>query len=271
VVLAGPVRAAPAPAAFDPGLTGRRALVVGAGQGIGLETAVLLAGLGADVGAVDVDAERATAARSRLPGEGHRAFAADVRRRDDVAALTDRVASDLGEIDVLVNAVGIGGPACEFASLDDQVWDDVLDVNLRQQFLVMRTFLPGMVARRRGSIVVVSSINAMASSPLRAPYGVAKAGLDSLVRTIAIEAAPAGVRVNSVRPGATATPRRRHLVEGDLGELYRREIPLGRVAEPIDVANAVVFLASDLARHITGASLVIDGGSTIRYSQPAGN
>jgi 3-oxoacyl-[acyl-carrier protein] reductase len=271
VVVGGPVRVAPAPAAFDPGLAGRRALVVGAGQGIGLETAMLLAGLGAEVGLVDVDAERAAAARSRLPGDGHRAFRADVRRRDDVAVLAEQVASELGEVDVLVNVVGIGGPACEFAALDEPLWDEVLDLNLRQQFLVARVFLPGMLARRRGSIVVVSSINATMSSPLRAAYGVAKAGLDSLVRTVAIEAASAGVRVNSVRPGATASPRRRHLAEGELGVLYRREIPLGRVAEPVDVANAVVFLASDLARHITGTSLVIDGGSTVKYSQPAGN
>jgi NAD(P)-dependent dehydrogenase (short-subunit alcohol dehydrogenase family) len=128
-----------------------------------------------------------------------------------------------------------------------------------------------MIERKQGAIVVISSINAMASSPQRAAYGVAKAGLDSLVRTIAIEGAPHGVRCNSVRPGATRTPRRQHLSEGALGELYQREIPIGRLGEPIDVANLVVFLASDLARHITGVHVTIDGGSTIRYSQPAGN
>jgi 3-oxoacyl-[acyl-carrier protein] reductase len=271
VVVAGSVRPAPAAAAFDPGLTGCRALVVGAGQGIGLETAALLARLGARVGIVDLDGERIASAVSGLPGAGHAGFTADVRRRDEVGSLTEQVADRLGEVDVLVNVVGLGGPAREFAALDESVWDDVIEVNLRQQFLVARAFVPGMLARGRGSVVVVSSINATMSSPLRAAYGVAKAGLDSLVRTLAIEAAPHGVRVNSVRPGATASPRRRHLAEGELGALYRREIPLGRVAQPADVANAVVFLASDLAGHITGASLVIDGGATVRYSQPAGN
>lgn len=265
------MREAPAPAAFDPGFVGRRALVVGGGQGIGAETATLLALLGARVGVVDVDAVRAETVTRQLSGPGHGAFTADVRRRDAVAALADDVHTRLGEIDVLVNVVGIGGPAGEVTALDEQVWDEVLDLNLRQQFLVARVFAAGMAERGRGSVVVVSSINATASSPLRAAYGAAKAGLDSLVRTLAVELAPHRVRVNSVRPGAVASPRRRHLAEGELGALYRREIPLGRVAEAVDVANAVVFLASDLARHVTGTSLVIDGGSTIRYSQPAGN
>jgi NAD(P)-dependent dehydrogenase (short-subunit alcohol dehydrogenase family) len=259
------------PAAFDPGLRGRTALVVGAGPGIGLETARLLAGLGARVGVVDIDAGRADAALGCLDGEGHAAFTADVRSPSDVAGLAANVRDGLDALDVLVNVVGIGGPAGEVSSLEPEVWDDLLAINLRQQFLIARAFLPMMIGRGHGSIIAVSSINAIASSPLRAAYGVAKAGLDSLVRTLAIEGAPHGVRANSVRPGSTLTPRRKHLAEGELGELYRREIPLGRIAEPVDVANAVVFLASDLARHITGAALVIDGGSSIRYCQPAGN
>ena len=257
--------------AFDPGLAGRRAVVVGVGPGIGLETARLLAAVGAQVGVVDVDGERAEAACELLPGSGHVAFTADVRRSEAVTDLVRQVGGALGPPDVLVDVVGIGGPPHGVAELPDQVWDDVLDLNLRQQFLVLRGFFAGMVERGRGSIVAVSSINAVMSSPLRAAYGVAKAGLDSLVRTLAIEGAPAGVRANSVRPGSTLTPRRLHLAEGELGELYRREIPLGRIAEPVDVANGIVFLAGDLARHVTGTSLVIDGGSTVRYSQPAGN
>lgn len=257
--------------AFDPGLRAATALVVGAGPGIGLETARLLATLGARVGVVDIDPERAKAGCAELPGEGHACFVADVRRRAAVADLAASVHAELGDPDVLINVVGIGGPAAPVAAMPEDTWPEMLDLNLNQQFLVARAFLPAMIERRRGSIVVVSSINATMSSPLRAAYGVAKAGLDSLVRTLAIEAAPYGVRANSVRPGSTLTPRRRHLAEGELGELYRREIPVGRIADPVDVANAIVFLASDLARHITGAHLVIDGGSTIRYSQPAGN
>lgn len=268
---AAPSRRAVGAEVFDPGLSGRHALVVGAGQGIGLATARLLAGLGARVGLVDVDADRAGAALEHLDGPGHLALGADVRRPEEVTRLASRVAEEAGPLDVLVNVVGIGGPAGPTVEMTESVWDEVLELNLRQQFLVARAFLPAMQARGRGSVVAVSSINATMSSPLRAAYGVAKAGLDSLVRTLAIEAAPSGVRVNAVRPGATASPRRAHLAAGELGALYRREIPLGRVAEPTDVANAVVFLASDLAGHITGTSLVIDGGSTIRYSQPAGN
>jgi NAD(P)-dependent dehydrogenase (short-subunit alcohol dehydrogenase family) len=258
-------------AVFDPAIDGRTALVVGAGPGIGLETARLLSQLGARVGAVDIDPERAARAVAEIGGVGHAGFSADVRSSRAVDELAGAVDDALGPVDILVNVVGIGGPAGTIPSVSDAVWDDMIDTNLRQQFLVARAFFGRMVARGSGSIVAVSSINAMASSPMRVAYGVAKAGLDSLVRTLAIEGAPHGVRANSVRPGSTLTPRRAHLAEGELGELYRREIPLGRLGEPVDVARAVVFLASDLARHITGESLVIDGGSTIRYSQPAGN
>jgi NAD(P)-dependent dehydrogenase (short-subunit alcohol dehydrogenase family) len=261
-----------AAAGWDPALDGRTALVVGCGPGIGLESARLLDDLGATLALVDLDATRAEAARNELAGEReHRAFSADVRDRADVDRLHDEVVASVGAIDVLVNVVGIGGPAAPVSELDAEVWDDVLAINLRQQFLVARAFFPDMVAHGAGSVVVISSINALTSSPLRAAYGVAKAGLDSLVRTLAIEGAPSGVRVNAISPGVTLTPRRQHLAEGELGVLYRQEIPLGRLAEPRDVANCVVFLASDLARHVTGQSLVVDGGSTIRYPQPAGN
>jgi 3-oxoacyl-[acyl-carrier protein] reductase len=259
------------PPAFDPGLGGRRALVVGVGPGIGLETARLLDQLGCTIGLVDIDLTRAETARSALGNHGHHTFMADVRDAEAVASLVTAVNAQLGPVDVLVNVVGIGGPAAAVADMEPDSFDEVLGLNLRQQFLVANGFLPGMIDRKHGSIVVISSINATASSPQRAAYGIAKAGLDSLVRTMAIEGAPHGVRANSVRPGATRTPRRQHLSEGALGELYQREIPIGRLGEPIDVANLVVFLASDLARHITGVHVTIDGGSTIRYSQPAGN
>ncbi|GAA5144955.1 glucose 1-dehydrogenase [Microbacterium pseudoresistens] len=259
------------PQAFAPGLAGRRVLVIGSGPGIGLETARTFAALGARIGVVDIDPGRADDAVAALDGEGHAGFECDVRDAAGVQELMAAVVGSFGLPDVLVNVVGIGGPARGVGETDVELWDEIIGLNLRQQFLVAQAFLPAMMERGSGSVVVISSINAQQSSPLRIPYGVAKAGLDSLVRSLAIEAAPHGVRVNSVRPGSTRTPRRLHLAEGELGELYRREIPIGRLAEPVDVANLVVFLASDLSRHITGEHVVIDGGSTIRYSQPAGN
>lgn len=268
---ATPAAVSEAPSGFDAGLRGRVAVVVGVGPGIGRQVALLLGELGAQVAAVDIDSQRAEEAVAQLPGPEHTSFAADVRSASDVARLRGAVEESMGPADVLVNVVGIGGPACGIDAVDESVWDSLLDLNLRQQFLVAREFFVRMIERGRGSIVAVSSINATGSSPLRVAYGVAKAGLDSLIRTLAIEGAPHGVRANSVRPGSTLTPRRMHLAEGELGELYRREIPLGRIADPRDVANPVVFLASDLARHITGESLVVDGGSSVRYCQPAGN
>lgn len=256
---------------FDPGLAGKRALVIGSGPGIGLETVRILAGLGATVGAVDLNFASARDAVTDLPGTGHLAFECDVLEESAVEQLKQRVDESFSIPDILVNVVGIGGPPYALKDTPTGVWDDMVGINLRQQFVVARTFLSPMIERGSGSLVLISSINAQQSSPLRSPYGVAKAGLDSLVRSMAIEGAAHGVRVNSVRPGSTRTPRREHLARGQLGELYRQEIPIGRLAEPVDVANVVVFLASNLARHITGEHVTVDGGSTIRYSQPVGN
>ncbi|WP_236791782.1 SDR family NAD(P)-dependent oxidoreductase [Amycolatopsis sp. GM8] len=259
--------------ALDPGLRGARALVVGVGPGIGLECARLLGALGAHVGCVDQDPDRAATAAAELahhPGEAA-ALVGDVRRPDEVRRLVGAALDAFGGLDVVINVVGHGGPAATVAEMPDEVWHQMLDINLQQQFLVAREVLKPMMAQRRGSLVFISSVNGLGSSPVRAAYGVAKAGLVSLARSLAIEGAEYGVRVNTVAPGPTRTPRRQHLAEGALAELYRAEIPLGRLAEPYEVARAAAFLASDLAGYITGQTLVIDGGASVKYPVPAGN
>lgn len=255
---------------FDTGLSGKRILVVGAGPGIGRQTALTAATLGAEVGAVDLHEERAMGTVESLAGSGHRHFAADVTDARKVGRLGREVRGAWSGIDVLIDVVGNGGPAGASHELSVDDWDTQFAINLRQQFLLIREFLPDMIRRGSGAIVAISSINATSSSPLRAAYGASKAALDSLIRSVAIEGAPHRVRANSVRPGATLTPRRQHLAQGQLGALYRREIPLGSLGAAQDVANVAIFLASDLARHITGQHIVVDGGSTVRYSQPAG-
>ncbi|MFI6344182.1 SDR family NAD(P)-dependent oxidoreductase [Streptomyces sp. NPDC050560] len=265
--------ASTAPVGLDPGLAGSRAVVFGVGPGIGLECVRLLAALGADVACVDVEPDRAAEAAAALaeyPGSGT-PLTCDVRRPEQVGRVVDETVAALGGIDVMINVVGHGGPAGPVAEMPDDVWRDVRTLNLDQHFLVAREVLRPMVARRRGSIVLISSINAFGSSPLRAAYGVAKAGIVSMARSLAIENAPYGVRVNTVAPGPTRTPRRRHLAEGELADVYRTSIPLGRLAEPYEVARAAVFLASDLAGYVTGETLVMDGGATVKYSVPAGN
>lgn len=265
--------AASTPIGLDPGLVGAGAIVFGVGPGIGLECARLLCSLGAHVACVDVDGARADAAAEALRPEPGAATAlvCDVRRPDSIRHGVRRAIDALGRLDVVINVVGHGGPAGPVVDITDGVWSDVLEINLDHQFFVAREVLRPMIEARRGSLVFISSVNALASSPLRAAYGVAKAGLVSLARTLAIETAPYGVRVNTVAPGATRTPRRQHLAEGELAAVYRAEIPLGRLAEPIEVARAATFLASDLAGYITGETLVIDGGASVKYCLPAGN
>ncbi|PXY19648.1 hypothetical protein BAY60_29145 [Prauserella muralis] len=258
---------------MDHGLTGSRAVVFGVGPGIGLECVRLLGRLGANVGCVDLDQVRAGEAAGEFAscqGDGV-PVVCDVREPADVRRAVGEAIERLGGIDVVINVVGHGGPAGPIADMPDDVWSDVLRINLEHQFVVAREVLRPMIAQRHGSIVLISSVNALGSSPLRAAYGVAKAGLVSLARTLAIEAAEYGVRVNTVAPGATRTPRRRHLAEGELAARYRAEIPLGRIAEPHEVAQAAVFLASGLGSFITGETLVVDGGASVKYCQPAGN
>lgn len=261
------------PTGLDPGLLGSGAMVFGVGPGIGLECARLLCSLGANVACADIDSGRASSAAKALgpqPGEAT-ALVCDVLDPGSVRTAVDRAVGAFGRLDVAINVVGHGGPPGRVVDMTDDVWTDVLKINLDHQFVVAREVLRPMIAARRGSVVFISSVNALASSPMRAVYGVAKAGLVSLAKTLAIEAAEYGVRVNTVAPGPTRTPRRQHLAEGDLADLYRAEIPLGRLAEPYEIARAATFLASDLAAYITGETLVVDGGASVKYPLPAGN
>ena len=261
------------PVGMDPGLTGSGAIVFGVGPGIGLECARLLCGLGADVACVDIDPGRADAAAGELAGLPGRAtaLACDVIRPDSVRDTVARAVDSFGRLDVAINVVGHGGPPGRVVDITDDVWTDVMRINLDHQFVVARELLRPMIANRRGSMVFISSVNALSASPMRAVYGAAKAGLVSLAKTLAIEVAEYGVRVNTVAPGPTRTPRRQHLAEGELSGVYRDAIPLGRLAEPYEIARAATFLASDLAAYITGETLVIDGGATVKYPLPAGN
>lgn len=166
----------------------------GVGPGIGLECVRLLGRLGANVGCVDLDQVRAGEAAGEFAscqGDGV-PVVCDVREPADVRRAVGEAIERLGGIDVVINVVGHGGPAGPIADMPDDVWSDVLRINLEHQFVVAREVLRPMIAQRHGSIVLISSVNALGSSPLRAAYGVAKAGLVSLARTLAIEAAEYG-------------------------------------------------------------------------------
>lgn len=250
------------PAAGD--LEGRVALVTGSGRGIGLEIARTLLKGGASVMLCDLEDDRLATAQAHLASYGDvDARRADVRyeasARDVVAATVDR----WGRLDFLVNNAGICR-AEPFLTASPANWDAIMAVNARGQFLVGQAAARVMVAARRGGAIVnVASTNGILGEAGQAAYNASKAAVILLTKTMAIELAAAGIRVNSVCPGFIHTDLAAEAgIDADAIRSYASKIPLGRVGAPRDVAEAVAFLLSGRASFITGTELVIDGGQT---------
>jgi NAD(P)-dependent dehydrogenase (short-subunit alcohol dehydrogenase family) len=242
-------------------LDGRRAVVVGAGSGIGREAARALAAHGAEVVCADRDVDAAAAT-----GAGT-AYALDVLDRDAVRAAP----ADLGAVDVLVftAATNVRKRLLDYA---DAEFDRVVDLNLRASFDLVRAFGGPMAARGRGSIIGFSSIRAVTVEPGQGVYAATKAGLVQLLRTAAAELGPQGVRVNAIAPGVVETPLTTQIRADPTWEAaYASKSALGRWAQPSELAGAVVYLASDAASFVTGSVLTVDGGWTAidgRYDPP---
>jgi NAD(P)-dependent dehydrogenase (short-subunit alcohol dehydrogenase family) len=242
-------------------LDGRRAVVVGAGSGIGREAARALAAHGAEVVCADRDVEAAAAT-----GAGP-AYALDVLDRDAVRA----AASELGDVDVLVftAATNVRKRLLDYA---DAEFDRVVDLNLRASFDLVRAFGGPMASRGRGSIIGFTSIRAVTVEPGQGVYAATKAGLVQLLRTAAAELGPLGVRVNAIAPGVVETPLTSQIRADPAWEAaYASKSALGRWAQPSELAGAVVYLASDAASFVTGSVLTVDGGWTAidgRYDPP---
>lgn len=241
-------------------LAGRRALVTGGASGIGAATAALLVELGASVVLADRNAAALPAAAART---GAAAVAAgDVASEADAERMAAEAAAAMGGLDLLMNAAGIGDDLGPLHAQRVDRWQEVLDVNLRGTYLMCRAAGRPMLAAGRGAIVNVSSIVGLGAFPGRSAYGAAKAAVNHLTRTLGCEWGPLGVRVNAVAPAYTLTPMVRDLIDRRIFEpdAIARRTPLGRMAEPVEVARAAAFLLSDWASCITGAVLPVDGG-----------
>ena len=238
-------------------LTGRVALVTGAGSGIGAATARRFMEAGATV--VGGDLSRATVEEA---GSEIVAVELDVRDEASVERAVER-AEALGGIDVLVNVAGIGSTT-NAPETPVEVWDDVLAVNARGTFLCCKHAIPPMAARGRGAIVNVASVAGLVGLRNRAAYCASKGAVIALTRALAVDHVGDGIRVNAVCPGTVDSPWVRRLVEeaGESLDALRARQPLGRLGTPEEIAESVLYLASDAAAFVTGTAFVIDGGLT---------
>ena len=251
-------------------LAGRVAVVSGAAAGIGRATAELFAEEGARVVLADVagEAVEGVAAGIRQAGGAAAAEVADVSAEAGVKAVIGRAEREFGPVDVLVNNAGVElKKLVEDTSLDE--WERILRTNLTSAFLMSRAVIRGMKDRRRGVIVMNSSVGNFIAATKSSAYGASKAGMMALARSLALEGAPYGIRVNAVCPGVIDTPmNERNLARSEDPEAMRRSwfevTPLGRLGTPRDVAQAMLFLASDESSFVTGLPLVIDGGRLIQ-------
>ena len=240
---------------FD--LTGKAALVTGATGGIGGAVARTLRGAGATVAVSGTRRERLEALAGEL-GEGCAALPCDLADAEAAAGLAARAETALGGLDVLVNNAGIARDALALR-MKEEDWRRVLDVNLTAAFLLARAALRGMMRRRSGRIVSVSSVVGAAGNPGQANYAASKAGLVGMSKALAAEAAARGVTVNCVAPGLVDTEMTRGLPT-PARERMVAAIPLGRAGAPEDVAAAVLYLASEEAAWVTGQTLHVNGG-----------
>jgi 3-oxoacyl-[acyl-carrier protein] reductase len=253
------------------GLTGKNAMVIGGGQGMGESTSRFLARAGCDVAVIDIERDRAERVAGVVGDAGRRGVPLVGNVLDDaqIPAIVAAAEQQLGQIDVMVSIVG----AAAWGSLLDttaEVWDQQLHLNLRYFFLCARQVAATMIKRGNpGAIVGIASVDGQRSAPMRGAYGAAKAGLISLVQTMAVEWAPHNIRVNAIAPGHIVTPRLYDTPER--AEAYANSLlPVRQRGVTDDIGKAALFLVSDLASYITGTTLDVDGGLLAANLFPGG-
>lgn len=247
--------------------TGRVAVITGAANGMGEATARLFADAGATVVIADIDVERSHMVESEIRAGGGDAHAipTDIRDPMHVQALTDAVATRWGRIDVLDNnaaSLELTANDGDVLNLDPELLLDTLRGNLVGAFRVTKSLLPMMLEQGGGAIVNIASVSGMAGEPALTAYGVSKAGIIQLTRAISTQYAGRGVRCNAIAPAFVKTRNNEQYADPVFVDVYNRNMPTGHTADPIDIAQLVLFLGSDESRMVTGHVIAADGGLT---------
>jgi 3-oxoacyl-[acyl-carrier protein] reductase len=250
-------------------LDGKRAIVTGAGSGIGRAIAALFHAQGAQVILADLDAGTATRAAAELGGERCRAVQADVSSEASVRALIDDAVATFGGIDVLINCAGVPQRYTVIEELEEAHWDRILAVNAKSVFLTCKHAVPHMKRNGGGAIVNIGSIVGVRPKPGQNAYCASKAATIALSQSLALELAGAGIRVNVINPGAAETPMLAGFVDTaqvpleQVKKNFASNIPMGSLIQPDDIAEAALYLASSLSSRVTGAVFNVDGGRGI--------
>ncbi|MCC7106987.1 MAG: glucose 1-dehydrogenase [Chloroflexi bacterium] len=249
-----------------PELTSKVVVVTGGVQGIGRAIAREFSANGAAVAIADLNGAGAEQRAVELRASGGRALAvtADVSRSEDVSRLFATVAAELGPVDVLVNNAGYVRPYSPenlIHNMSEEDWDRIVAINLKSVFLCTRAVVNEMMARKSGRIInIASNVGRLIDFTTASHYAAAKAGVLQLTRHVAREMAPHGITVNAICPGVTESPRAQTFLSQELRQQILTLTPVGRLADPEDMAGAALFLASDGARYITGATIDVAGG-----------
>ena len=245
----------------DFNLEGRTAIITGASQGIGLAIAQKLAENGAQCILVSRKAENLEAAAAKIRDMDLKAeaMACHTGHPDQIKALYEKIVKKFGSLDILVNNAATNPHFGEMITADEEIWNKTLDVNLKGPFFMIKHAIPLM--KDKGAIVNVSSVNALKPGIYQGVYSATKAALVNMTQTLARELAPKGIRVNALLPGLTDTKFASALISSDkILKSALSQIPMGRYAQPEEIAGAVLYLVSDAASFTTGTSLVCDGG-----------
>jgi len=246
-------------------LTGKVALITGAGMGMGREASRLFAAEGARIVVCDIDGEAASQTADLVKRAGGEAMAAvgDVAVEDDVRGMVEEGARRFGALHVLYNNAGVLWKDRDRSVLetDGAWWDRVVGINLKSVFWVTKHGIPHLQAAGGGSIILIGSVSALAGfTRAQDAYTAAKGALISLNKSLAIQFAKDGIRSNIIHPGIVETPLQAPYLTDALRDEFKTAIPLGRIGQPRDIANAALFLASDESAFMTGAEMIVDGG-----------